>query len=54
MVGALAIGLAILKLLSLIPYFGFVVGVAVVIFGLGAVVAAERKRRAEAREAASV
>jgi len=53
MVGALAIGLAILKLLSLIPYFGVVVGVAVVIFGLGAVVAAERKRRAEAREAAS-
>jgi len=49
----LAIGLAILKLLSLIPYFGVVVGVAVVIFGLGAVVAAERKRRAEAREAAS-
>jgi len=53
MVGALAIGLAILKLLSLIPYFGFVVGVAVVIFGLGAVVAAKRKRRAEAKEAAS-
>jgi cytoskeletal protein CcmA (bactofilin family) len=53
MVGALAIGLAILKLLSLIPYFGFVVGLAVVIFGLGAVVAAKRKRRAEAREAAS-
>jgi cytoskeletal protein CcmA (bactofilin family) len=52
MVGALAVGLAILKLLSLIPYFGVVVGVAVVIFGLGAVVAAERKRRAEAREAA--
>jgi len=53
MVGALAIGLAILKLLSLIPYFGFVVGLAVVIFGLGAVVAAERKRRAEAGKAAS-
>lgn len=53
MVGALAIGLAILKLLSLIPYFGFVVGMAVVIFGLGAVVAAERKRRAEAGKAAS-
>jgi len=52
MVGALAIGLAILKLLSLIPYFGFVVGLAVVIFGLGAVVAAERKRRAEAGKAA--
>ena len=53
MVGALALGLVILKLLSLIPYFGFVVGLAVVIFGLGAVVAAERKQRAEAKEAAS-
>ena len=53
MVGALALGLAILKLLSLIPYFGFVVGLTVVIFGLGAIVAAERKRRAEAREPAS-
>ncbi len=53
MVGALALGLAILKLLSLIPYFGFVVGLAVVIFGLGAIVAAERKRRAEVRQAAS-
>jgi len=53
MVGALALGLVILKLLSLIPYFGFFVGLAVVLFGLGAVVAAERKRRAEAREAAS-
>jgi hypothetical protein len=39
--------------LSLIPYFGFVVGLAVVIFGLGAVVAAERTRRAEVKEAAS-
>jgi cytoskeletal protein CcmA (bactofilin family) len=53
MVGALAVGLAILKLLSLIPYFGFFVGFVVVLFGLGAVVAAERKRRAEVREAAS-
>jgi cytoskeletal protein CcmA (bactofilin family) len=53
MVGALALGLVILKLLSLIPYFGFVVGLAVVIFGLGAIVAAERKRRAEVKEAAS-
>jgi cytoskeletal protein CcmA (bactofilin family) len=53
MVGALALGLAILKLLSLIPYFGFFVGFVVVLFGLGAVVAAERKRRAEVREAAS-
>jgi len=53
MVGALAVGLAILKLLSLIPYFGFFVGFVVVLFGLGAVVAAERKRRAEVKEAAS-
>jgi cytoskeletal protein CcmA (bactofilin family) len=53
MIGALALGLVILKLLSLIPYFGFVVGLAVVIFGLGAVVAAERTRRAEVKEAAS-
>jgi cytoskeletal protein CcmA (bactofilin family) len=53
MVGALAVGLAILTLLGLIPYFSFVVGLAVVIFGWGAVVAAERKQRAEARGAAS-
>jgi len=53
MVGALAVGLVILKLLTLIPYFGFLVGLAVVLFGLGAVVVAERKRRAEAREPAS-
>jgi len=53
MVGALAVGLVILKLLSLIPYFGFVVGFVVALFGLGAVVAAERKQRTEAKEAAS-
>jgi hypothetical protein len=53
MVGALAVGLVILKLLSLIPYFGFVVGFVVALFGLGAVVAAERKGRTEAKEAAS-
>jgi cytoskeletal protein CcmA (bactofilin family) len=53
MVGALAVGLVILKLLSLIPYFGFVVGFVVALFGLGAIVAAERKGRAEAKEATS-
>jgi cytoskeletal protein CcmA (bactofilin family) len=53
MVGALATGLVIIKLLELIPYFGFLVGLAVVLFGLGAAVVAERKRRAEAREPAS-
>ena len=60
MVGALALGLVILKLLELvlglipIPYLGFFIGLAVVgIFGIGAVVVSERKRRAEAREIAS-
>lgn len=53
MVGALALGLVILTLLNLIPYFGFFVGLAVIIFGLGAVVVSRRQRRAEAREVAS-
>jgi len=53
MVGALALGLVILRLLRLIPYLGFFIGLAVILFGLGAVVASERKRRAEAREATS-
>ena len=49
MVAALALGLVILKLLRLVPYVGFFIGVAVVLFGLGAVVASERRRRIEAR-----
>lgn len=36
MVGALALGLAILCLLRMIPYAGFVIGLATVLFGLGA------------------
>lgn len=36
LVGALALGLAILCLLRLIPYLGFVIGLATVLFGLGA------------------
>ena len=52
MVGALASGLVVITLLRLIPYFGFFVGLAVIIFGLGAVVVLERQRRAEAREVA--
>jgi cytoskeletal protein CcmA (bactofilin family) len=36
MVGALALGLAILTLLGLIPYVGFWIGLAVALFGLGA------------------
>ena len=53
MIGALALGLAILALLGLIPYLGFFIGLVVALFGLGAVVVSERRRRAEAREAAS-
>jgi len=53
MVGALALGLVILKLIRLIPYLGFFIGLAVILFGLGAVVVAERGRRAKAREAES-
>ena len=55
MVGALALGLVLLKLLGLLlgliplPGLGFFIGLAVVgVFGLGAVVVSERKRRAEA------
>ena len=47
MVGALASGLVILKLLGLIPYLGFWVGLAIALFGLGAVLVSETKLRAE-------
>jgi hypothetical protein len=53
MIGALALGLVIMHLLRLIPYFGFFVGLVIILFGLGALVVSEKKRRAEAREAAS-
>jgi len=52
MVGTLALGLVVLKLLGLIPHLGFFIGLAIIIFGLGAVVASERRRRLEAREIA--
>ena len=48
MIGALATGLIILKLLSLIPYFGFFIGLAVILFGLGAVIATIRRQKHEA------
>jgi hypothetical protein len=54
MVGTLALGLVILKLLGLIPHLGFFIGLAVSIFGLGAVVVSARRRRAEAGEIASI
>lgn len=47
MIGALAIGLIILKLLSLIPYLGFFIGLAVILFGLGSVIAAIRRQKPE-------
>ncbi len=40
MIGALALGLVILKLLGLIPHVGFFIGIAVALFGMGAVVVA--------------
>jgi len=53
MVGALALGLLILKLLGLIPYAGFFIGLAIAIFGLGAGVALIRMRRAGAEDETS-
>ena len=53
MIGALALGLVILRLLRLIPHLGFFIALAVILFGLGAVVVSERRRRVEAREVAS-
>jgi cytoskeletal protein CcmA (bactofilin family) len=48
LIGALAIGLAILSLLGLIPYLGFFIGLATIIFGLGALVVSEQRSRAGA------
>ena len=47
MIGALATGLIILKLLSLIPHLGFFVGLAIVLFGLGSVIVNIRKQKPE-------
>lgn len=44
MVGALALGLAILSLLRLIPYLGFAIGLATVLFGLGASLVSWRRK----------
>jgi len=49
LVGAMALGLAILSLLKLIPYLDNVIGLATVLFGLGAILVSERKLRAEAQ-----
>ena len=49
LVGALALGLAILRLLRLIPFVGFFFGLVTVLFGLGAILVSERKLRAEVK-----
>lgn len=49
LVGALALGFAILRLLRLIPFVGFFFGLATVLFGLGAILVSERKLRAEVK-----
>ena len=49
LVGALALGLAILRFLMLIPFVGFFFRLATVLFGLGAILVSERKLRAEAQ-----
>jgi hypothetical protein len=53
MIGALAVGLLIIKLLTLVPYFGFFIGLTVILFGLGAVVANARRQRTETIETAT-
>ncbi len=47
MIGALASGLVIITILRLIPYLGFWVGLAVALFGLGAMLVSETRLRAQ-------
>lgn len=47
LIGALALGLFILSLLKLIPYAGFFIGLAAVLFGFGAILVSERQLREE-------
>jgi cytoskeletal protein CcmA (bactofilin family) len=49
MIGGFALGLVILALLRLIPIVGFFVGLATVLFGMGAVVVEETRRASIAR-----
>ncbi|MCK9356263.1 MAG: polymer-forming cytoskeletal protein [Dehalococcoidia bacterium] len=44
MIGSLALGLLIIMLLCLIPFVGWLIGLATALFGFGAVVVAERRR----------
>ena len=47
LIGAMVLGLAILRLLRLIPFAGFFFGLVTVLFGLGAIFVSKRKLRAE-------
>jgi len=44
LIGALALGLAIFRLLRLIPYLGFIIGLAAVLFGLGALLVSQKQQ----------
>jgi len=50
LVGALALGFAILTLLKLIPYIGFPIWLATVLFGIGAMALSEKTRRAKIQQ----
>jgi len=50
LVGALALGFAILTLLKLIPYVGFPFWLATVLFGIGAMVLSEKTLRTKVQE----
>lgn len=50
LVGALALGLAILTLLKLIPYIGFPLWLATALFGIGAMVLSEKTLRAKVQQ----
>jgi len=49
LVGALALGFTVLTLLKLIPYVGFPLWLATVLFGLGALLVSERRLRVESQ-----
>jgi cytoskeletal protein CcmA (bactofilin family) len=50
LVGALALGFAILTLIKLIPYIGFPLWLATVLFGIGAMVLSEKTMRIKAQQ----
>lgn len=49
--GAFVLGLFILSLLSFIPIFGYIVSLAIILFGFGAMVVSEITRRTQAQKA---